>query len=113
MKDTMGPIGLLYYSGIVSASGDTTAIVAPGAGKRVVISDVIVQNESTAEVTCLVKNGATTIKRLLMTSKGNGVAWAFAAGREWRLSEDTALIVNLSSANSVGISFSYFLESLT
>jgi hypothetical protein len=112
-RDSDRPVELLHDSAAISTSGDNEIIAAPGAGLRIVVSDVIIQNESSTATTALVKNGATTIKRILMQNQGDGIAFAFARGREWRLTANAALNVNLSGANSVGVSVSYYLEEVS
>lgn len=96
-------------AGTAASSGDNTLVAAPGAGNRTVVQLFVVQNESTTATTALVKSGSTTRYRKLLQSQGDDFGRAFERGREWRLGENEALILNLSGANSHG----YTVESWT
>lgn len=112
-KDVDRAVEILFDTAAISTSGDNDIIAAPGTGKRIVLSSIIVQNESSTATTALLKDGAsTTFHRLLMQNQGDGLAFTFARGREWRLTENTKFVVNLSGANSVGVSVGYFVEEI-
>lgn len=95
-----------------ASAGDNTIVGAPAAGNRLVVSSIVVQNESATATTILLKSGANTKRRALLQSQGDGVAWAFAPGREWRLGEAEALVLNLSGANSHGVTVDYWSEAV-
>lgn len=99
-----------FYSGTAATSGDNTIIAAPGAGVQIVISQIMVQNESDVATTAIVKDGATGIWRSLHQYKGSGLTLTMQQGREWRLTANTALVLNLSGANSHGVSVAYWTE---
>jgi hypothetical protein len=100
----------LTATGTAAASGDNTLVAAPGAGKRIVISALIVQNESATATTAILKDGSTAILRCLGQNQGDGLALHFAPERELRLSADAALVLNLSGANSHGYSVIYHVD---
>jgi hypothetical protein len=93
----------------ITTSGDNTVVAAPGAGNRLVMKEIVIQNESTTATTILVKSGSTTLFRAQLAG---GQAWTFSAqqGEELRLGTNEAFIVNLSGANSHGVSRRYFTE---
>ena len=70
----------LTATGTKSAAGDNTLIAAPGAGKQIVISALILQNESATATTLIVKAGATAVMRCLAQNQGDGLALAPCAG---------------------------------
>lgn len=107
---------LLSATGTIATSGDNTvidisAVAGYSAGDNIVITHFILQNESSTATTAIVKDGATTIARVLGQNQGDGLALNFASGLEWRLSDDADLVVNLSGANSFGYTVFYYLES--
>jgi len=93
-------------------SGDNTLVAGPGSGQRIVVSSIVVQNESATATTILLKSGANTKRRALLQNQGDGVAWSFPPGREWKLGDNEALIVNLSGANSHGVTVDYYTEAV-
>lgn len=96
----------------VAAAGDTTLIAAPGTGLRVVVSEVSLQNEGAADVTVLVKNGATTIRRFLLKVGATPTIIVLCADKEWRLSANLAFVLNLSAAVAVGYNVAYNTEAI-
>jgi len=104
----------LYVGTTVAVSGDNTVIVAPGAGVRIVITGLRVQNETSTATTVLIKDGAsTTLAKLRTPTDGSGLSENYYLGDEIRLSEDTAFVVNLSGANNHGVSVRYWLETVS
>jgi hypothetical protein len=100
----------IQYTGTVSTSGDTTLIAAPGAGQKIVIVSYTVQNESGSSTVILLKDGSTTKRRLWTEQKVDGESKTFPFNAYWRLSTNSALAINLSGANQVGVSIDYFIE---
>lgn len=97
--------------GTAASNGDNTLIAAPGSGFRLVIKDLVVQNESSTDTTVILKDGSASCWRaLLLAVTADALPLSFAPGEEWRLSEDAALVLNLSGANSHGYSVRYFTE---
>jgi len=91
-------------------SGDNTVLAAPGAGKALEIKRFMVQNESATDTTVLVKAGTTTYYRALLQEAAcltDAFGWNSADCDVWRLPANTALIVNLSGANSHGVTVHY------
>jgi hypothetical protein len=96
-----------------STSGDNTIINAPASGQRIVITAMRVQNLTDVATTVLIKNGAsTTISGIRTTVDGTGFDDDYSYGNEIRLSDATALIMNLSAANSHSTSIRYYLETV-
>lgn len=100
-----------HLTGTAAASGDNQLVAAPAAGSRLVIKDLIVQNESAAETTVILRSGATAIWRAKLAAR-ESLVLGFAAGEEWRLGAAEALILNLSGANSHGFSVRYRTETV-
>lgn len=101
---------LLWVTGTKAASGDNELIAAPAAGVRIVVTSVLLQNESATATTMLLKDGATAKMRCLGQNQGDGLLMTFPPGREWKLTAATALNLNLSGANSCGYSVQYYTE---
>jgi hypothetical protein len=103
--------GLTQIDGTKSESGDNTLVDAPGSEKHIVVCAFAMQNESATATTMRLLDGSGGQGwRCLGQNQGDGLAINFVSGREWRLSENTALIFNLSGANQCGYSISYFVE---
>ena len=99
-------------SGTKTVSGDNALIAAPGAGVRIVVSAVTIQNESATPTTMVLKSGSTAKFRWLEQAQGDGLVLNFAPGREWRLGTNEALNLNLSGANSCGYNVVYWTETV-
>ena len=98
-------------TGTLATSGDNPAIVAaPGATLRVVVKELLIQNESAIPTTVLVKRGSTTTWRALLAAN-EAFVLSFQVNEEWRLGANEALVLNLSGANLHGYSARYFTES--
>jgi hypothetical protein len=100
-----------HATNTIATSGDNTLVAAPGAGNRLVVKELIVQNESTTTTTAIIKSGATNRWRV-RSGENAGLALSFAQDEEWRLGDNEALIVNLSGANSHGYSVRYLTEAV-
>lgn len=103
-------------TGTIATSGDNividiSAVAGYLVGDKIVITSLIIQNESSTGTTALVKDGSSAIARVLGQNQGDGLALTFQPGLELRLSPDADLIVNLSDANSFGYTVFYYLES--
>jgi len=97
--------------GTAAVSGNNTLLAAPGAGKRIVISAFMVQNGSATATTAILRSASTSNGwRLLGQNQGDGLAMSFANGREWRLNENEALVLNLSGANTHNYSIQWWVE---
>ncbi|MFN6560012.1 MAG: hypothetical protein RMY28_009410 [Nostoc sp. ChiSLP01] len=96
-------------SGTISSSGDNTIIAAPGSGLSINLCYLKIQLEGTTATTVLLKSGGTTKERILCQNQGDGLAINYPQNRELRLDVNTALILNLSGANSVNYAFHYFV----
>jgi pectate lyase len=94
-------------SGTIAISGDNTIVAAPGSGLSIYITHLVLQNESTTATTIILK-GSSNLLRCLGQTQGSGLALTFPERREIKLATNTALILNLSGANSVGYSIGYY-----
>jgi len=101
---------LSVVSGTKNSSGDNTVIAAPSAGQCIVLKKVQIQNESTTSTTVLLKTGSTTVYRTLLTSQGSGVVVDFDRVEKFQLAPATALVMNLSGANSHNYTIWYTVE---
>ena len=104
------PHVMYQVCGTADPAGDTTIIAAPASGSHLVISTLILQNTTAVATTALVKAGSAVCFRVLAQNQGDGLILSFPAGREFVLPNATALIVNLSGANSFGYSVHYRIE---
>lgn len=93
-------------------SGDNTIIAAPGSGYRLVITDIQVQNASSTATTVILKNGSTAVWAVLLQNQGDALSVSFDGDRFWELSENTALVINLSGANSHYVNVYHYIERL-
>jgi hypothetical protein len=97
--------------GTAAISGDNTLVLAPGAGKRIVVSAFMMQNGSAVATTAILRSASTSNGwRMLGQNQGDGLAMSFANGREWRLNENEALVLNLSGANTHNYSIHWWVE---
>ena len=100
-------------AGTKAANGDNTLITAPAAGYRLVIKGWYVQNESATATTIVMANGTGESNyRYLAQNQGDGIGRVYEAFNEWRLTAATALILNLSGANSHGYWLEYWTEAV-
>jgi len=98
----------------IASAGDNTIIAAPGAGYRLKLLSITLQKEgatATAQ-TVLSKRGSTTFRRVILTDQAMGYDKTWPVGREKRLGENEALIVNLDQAISVGVTVEYEIEAV-
>lgn len=94
-----------------ATSGDQTLITAPGAGYRLVVKELVVQNESAIETTAILLSGSDARWRAKLAANA-ALSLSFADGEEWRLGTNEALVLNLSGANSHGYSGRYYIEAV-
>lgn len=106
-----------YYApvhGTATASGNGTAIAAPGAGLSLVIDGVIVYN-TTSGTASLVKftNGTaagSVLAHAYLPNQGDGLYAVFPAGNPPRCDANTPLIINLSVAVNAPYTLYYHVE---
>lgn len=101
---------LTFLTGTTATSGDNTLIAAPGVGLTIVIAGFQLQNESATATTLKLRFGAADVYRALCQAQGDGALCIFPPGRNWRVGDNTALVLNLSGANSCGYSLWYYVE---
>ena len=98
---------ILYVTGTIATTGDNTIVVAPGSGLSIYVTHILIQNESATSTTVIVKDTANRI-RFLAQTQGALFSAIFPGRREIKLTANTALILNLSGANSIGYSIGYY-----
>ena len=92
----------------VSALGVTELIAAPGLGFQILIRQIQVQNEDTqTSNTAYLLNGANIRWRIHMPNEGDGFCMDSAPGNYWKVPDNTAFSIQLTSATAVGVSISY------
>ena len=104
-------VTLTTVTGTVATSGDNTIIAAPSAGTRIVVHLLKYQLEAATATNVIVKNGSTAIDRTYC-AQGQGYVEQPASGKEIRLADAAALVLNLSGANSVGYRVRYTTEAV-
>lgn len=103
---------LSIAAGTVASSGDNTLIAAPAAGNRIVIVEYQLQLEATTATVCLLKDSTTTITRWRGVNDGDGLIRQFPIDGRYKMTAATALVLNLSGANSVGYTVFYYVEAV-
>ena len=98
-------------TGHLTASGDTTLVAAPGAGRRIVVSYLSNQNNTTTDITVITKAGATAIDTLLLDTGVRGRVLTLSGEDAWSQPENSAQIQNLSAAGDVLYTVRWFVES--
>jgi hypothetical protein len=97
-------------SGVKSSSGDNTLIPAPGAGKRIVITFLMIQNKSSSAVTMKLEwSGGDQIREMLAQNQGDGLANEPAPDARL-MATNQSLILNLSAAEDCTYSIDYYIE---
>jgi hypothetical protein len=92
-------------SGTKAAAGNNTLLPAPGAGKRIVVHTIWLENESANVTTIQLIDQVARFRMVLDQYK-------LCVYDDWRLNENTALTLNLSGANSIGYSIQYSIENV-
>ena len=103
-----------YYSAAINTSGNNTAIAAPGTANRISVAWLRLANESSTEVTVLINSGANQRFRAVLAPKGTAgqsVEMSFPVHMPLEMAVNTALVVNLSAAQQVGVSLAYHIRS--
>ncbi len=103
---------ILTVSGPVSLNGNNPLIPAPGANHRIVLVAIMLQNRSaTATLIKLTDgNGGMQIEGVWCQNQGDGLAWPYPIDARPKLTVNTALVANLSGANSCGVTIHYYVE---
>jgi hypothetical protein len=103
---------LTKLCGATSTSGDNILAAAPAAGLQIIVTSLVLQNESSTATTLILKAGSSAVLRILCQSQGDGIALAFPPGSELRLGSNAALVLNLSGANACGYSIMYYVDAV-
>jgi hypothetical protein len=98
------------YSTTIATAGNNTIIAAPAAGKRIVVYTLMIQNESANVTTILVKDQVNRWRALL--AQYGWFVLAFGLLVSWKLNAATALVINLSGANTHSVSVQYSIEDI-
>lgn len=104
-EEVMGQPTITRAASTFNTSGDNTIVAAPAAGYALVITYIHIQNESSTGTTVLVKHGSTTVARVLLQTQAQ--AWWREFECPMILPAATALVVNLSGANSHNYTVEY------
>ena len=107
---TLTPRSLNWQTGSVGTSGDNQILAAAGANTKYVIKYLIIQNVSGTAVTTVLCDGATATMTIRTTTDGSGMAFIFDFAHEWRGSNNTAVILNLSGWNGISYTVGYWTE---
>lgn len=104
--------------GTRNTSGDGAAIIAaPGANKRVVIFGWRAQAEADGDQTVILKSGSTTIGRVFMATKAQGILERMTAD-DSRVDEkiycgtNEAIYLNLSASLLTNYTVRYYVQDL-
>lgn len=101
--------------GTRNTSGDGTAVIAaPGAGMRIVIHGIQLQAEVAGDQTILVKSGGTTVYRLFVSAKGEGLVRELSGENETDMriycGANEAIFVNLSASLLMNYVIDYYVD---
>lgn len=101
--------------GTRNTSGDGTAVIAaPGAGMRIVIHGIQLQAEVTGDQTILLKSGSTTVYRLFVATKVDGIVRELAGENETDMriygGANEAIFVNLSASLLMNYVIDYYVD---
>lgn len=94
------PEQALYTAINLSTSGDTTVIAAPGTGRQLAISTVVLHNPAATDNTVIIRAGTSAINGagFLLTP---GVTWTTNHRCPLILPTNTAFVLNLSASTSI------------
>lgn len=101
---------LSVVASTAASSGDNTIIAAPGTGQRIVLVSVQLQLEASTATVALLKDSTTNVLRLRMVNDGDGIVHQWPMDARYRMTANTALVLNLSGANSTGYTVFYYTE---
>jgi hypothetical protein len=89
-------------------------VAAPAAGTRIVLVGVQLQMESAVATVALLKNGAagSVILRYSGINNSDGDVWQWPIDARPKLADATALVLDLSGANSYGYTVYYYTEAV-
>lgn len=93
-----------------ASNGDNTVLAAPGENRQYVIAGYALQNESAVATTMQLKNGGNVFHRFLGQTQGANQVVVFAKGNELKCGNNNAIVLNLSGANSCGLTVWYWSE---
>lgn len=100
-----------YATGTASSSGVNTLIAAPGAGKKIKVISLQLQNESSTATVAIIKFGTVDKWRIKTPADSALLSAPIPAGGEWLVGTNLALVLDLGAANSHGYSVAYKVES--
>lgn len=104
------PAGWTYVTATAGDTGDNLIVAAPGEGQKIVVGLILCQVEVNTATVAYWKDGSDACFRARMTQDGDGLCLLFYPGGEWVLSENSALNLSLSEANSTGYTVRYKVE---
>jgi len=97
-----------------TASGETSVLSAPGAGKALKIKYLMVNNADSSQATVSLREGTGGSNKFTNSLPQYGGMWnANLINSSWLLKENTALLVNLGGAGDVNIQVGYEIVPVT
>jgi hypothetical protein len=99
------PANLSTVSGTKAVAGNNTLLPAPGAGLRISVFTIYLQNESATATTVQLVDQVARFRALLDQ-------YRYFIAENWKLNANTALTLNLSGANSIGYSIQYSIDAV-
>lgn len=104
------PVTLTDLTATINTINDNTIVAAPGAGLRIVVHELTIQQASATATTIIVKSGTTSKRTIPCLSQIDGFCFAPESGKEMRCGANEALILNLSVAQNVTYTLRYTVE---
>lgn len=96
----------------LAVAGDTTVISAPGPNARIVIERYHLGSEAAAVNIVRLKNGNTPQRRIYFSAVAQEHNREFRDGTQWRLSENAALVIELSATQQINYDIDYWIENV-
>jgi hypothetical protein len=96
-----------------SISDNGTLVSAPASGKRLVVPDFTVQNESGTATTIILQSGSTDKHRLRTVDDGDGITKSWDSPMMWWYLDDAeALNISIDGSNQVGYTIRHFTQDI-
>ena len=96
--------------GTKTTSGPTTAIAAPGVGKRLVVHYCRMTRNVATDVTIITKDGSTQMDSITLTSEIPGILEVLPDDLAFRLGDNAAYVFDFSADVSVSWRLRYRIE---
>jgi len=99
-----------YATGTDNTTGDHTIVAAAGSGNIISVAYLMLANESATDNTVIIKSGSTERARVRVPANDTKII-QFPHNFPLETTTNTALVINLSSANAIGWSVGYYVKS--